>query len=205
MQDAVSASGDGIVMDVNECNSATFQITGTFTATVTFEASLENSIWVAIPATNVTTQVSATTATAAGVYVANVVGLEYIRARVTWASGTSVTIFCVASSGALDTSISLLAVPAQVIKTVAATATPEALAADATYFQTAMIGGLKAARTNNVGTVYLGIGSTNDTQPLAITAGEWITVNAPVGQKFDLNDWYLDVLNAGDGVAVIYS
>lgn len=100
---------------------------------------------------------------------------------------------------------SSVTVPTQVIKTIAATDTPEALAADSTFFQTAMIGGLKAARTNNVGTVYLGIGLTNDTQPLAITAGEWVSIVAPIGQKFDLNDFYLDVLNAGDGVAVIYS
>lgn len=96
-------------------------------------------------------------------------------------------------------------VPTQIIKTVAATGTPEALAADATYFRTALIGALKAARTANVGIVYLGIGATNDTQPFALNSGEWLTINAPVGQKYDLNDWVLDVLNAGDGVAVIYS
>ena len=111
----------------------------------------------------------------------------------------------IGADGTVQPGQPVIAVPTQIIKTVAAIATPEAVAADATYFQTAMIGGLKAARTNNVGTVYLGIGATNDTQPLAITAGEWVTVNAPAGKKFDLNDFYVDVLNAGDGVAVIYS
>lgn len=97
------------------------------------------------------------------------------------------------------------ATPTQIIKTVAATATPEALAADNSFFVTALLGGFKAARTANVGVVYLGIGATNDTQPFALNSGEWLDINAPVGQKYDFNDWYCDVLNAGDGVAVIYS
>lgn len=110
------------------------------------------------------------------------------------------------SSGRLNVhDLEVLTVPTQVIKTVAATGTPEALAANNTFFSTALIGGVKAARTANVGIVYLGIGSGNDTQPFAINPSEWLTINAPVGQKFDLNDWYLDVLNAGDGVAIIYS
>ena len=96
-------------------------------------------------------------------------------------------------------------VPTQFIKTVAAIATPEALAADGTFFQTMTFGGLKAARTANVGIVYLGIGATNDTQPFAINPNEWLSIVAPVGQKYDANDWYLDVLNAGDGLAVILS
>ena len=111
----------------------------------------------------------------------------------------------IAADGTVAPGQPVLTVPAQIIKTIAAIATPEAIAANGTFFQTAMIGGLKAARTANVGTVYLGIGATNDTQPLAITTGEWITITAPAGQKFDLNDFYIDVLNADDGVAVIYS
>jgi len=99
----------------------------------------------------------------------------------------------------------VLAVPTQIIKTIAAIATPEALAADGTFFRKATLIGLKAARTANVGNVYLGIGATNDTQPLQIAPSEVITITAPTGAKYDLNDWYLDVLNAGDGVAVIYA
>ena len=98
-----------------------------------------------------------------------------------------------------------LVVPTQIIKTVAASATPEALAADGTFFQTATLIGKKAARTLNAGTVYLGIGSTNDTQALEILPGEIVEITASSGQKYDLNDWYLDVATAGDGVVVIYS
>jgi hypothetical protein len=95
--------------------------------------------------------------------------------------------------------------PAQFIKTVAATGTPEAIAPDGTYFQSATLIGLKAARTNNVGNVFIGIGAPNDTQIITLTPGEIKGIKAPPGQKFDFNDFYVDVLNAGDGVAVVYS
>ena len=95
--------------------------------------------------------------------------------------------------------------PTQIIKTVAIVGTPEALAAAGTVFRTATIAGIKAARTNNVGTVYLGIGATNDTQVYKISPGETVKLTAPPGEKYDLNDWYCDVLNAGDGLGVIYS
>lgn len=95
--------------------------------------------------------------------------------------------------------------PTQVTKTVAAVGTPEALAADNTTFRRATVIGKKAARTNNTGIVYLGIGSTNDSQALEISPNETITIEAAPGEKMDLNDFYLDVLNAGDGVIIIYS
>ena len=92
----------------------------------------------------------------------------------------------------------------QITKTVAAIATPEAIAASGTYFRVATIIGKKAARTNNTGTVYIGIGSTNDTQPLPIYPGQTIAISMPSGGVGDLNDWYIDVETAGDGVIVIY-
>lgn len=112
----------------------------------------------------------------------------------------------VASLAALRTLASSVATtPTQIIKTVAAIATPEALAADGTYFRTATLVGIKAARTDNVGVIYLGIGAANDTQFYSISPGQKIELEAPPGEKYDLNDWYLDVLNAGDGVGIIYS
>ena len=93
---------------------------------------------------------------------------------------------------------------AQLTKTVAAAGTPEAIAGDGTDFRIATILGKKAARTNNTGAVYVGIGSTNDTQPFVIQPGETITISMAEGKKGDLNDWCVDVENAGDGVIVIY-
>ena len=95
--------------------------------------------------------------------------------------------------------------PTQIIKTVAATGTPEALAAKGTFFRDATLIGVKAARTNNAGVVYLGISTTDNTQFFDIQPGEMVGIQALPGEKYDLNDWYLDVLNAGDGVAIIYS
>lgn len=98
-----------------------------------------------------------------------------------------------------------LVTPAQIVKTVAATATPEAIAADGTFFRRATIIGNKAARTLNTGDVYIGPSSADGSQPFVIGPGESITLDAFPGTKQDLNDWYVDVLNAGDGVVVIYS
>ena len=92
----------------------------------------------------------------------------------------------------------------QIVKTVAATYTPEAIAVSGTYFRVATIMGKKAARTNNVDIVYIGIGSTNDTQPLAIYPGQIFSISMPSGGIGDLHEWYIDVETAGDGVVVIY-
>ena len=96
-------------------------------------------------------------------------------------------------------------VPVQITKTVAAAATPEALAADGTFFRSATIIASKAARVLNTGLVYLGIGATNDASALELSPGDVYTITAPLGQQYDLNDWYLDVVTAADGVVVIYS
>jgi hypothetical protein len=96
-------------------------------------------------------------------------------------------------------------VPTQIIKTVAATGTPEVLAADGTFFTSATIIAKKAARTANTGTVYLGLSSTNDAQPRPLEPGEEVVIKAPTNQKYDLNDLYLDVTTNGDGVVIWYS
>lgn len=95
--------------------------------------------------------------------------------------------------------------PIQIVKTVAAAGTPEPLAAGGTYFRVATVAAKKAARTDNVGNVYLGVGAANDSQPLKLLPAEEIEIKSPDGQRYDLNDFYLDVETAGDGVVVIYS
>lgn len=112
IQNAVAATGNGTALPVTSPDGpfSTFvaQVTGTFTATVTFEATLGESAtqasntWVAIPMRLVTTGAVATTATAAGVYRGNVSGYRYVRARVTWSSGTSVTVLATLTCGDVD-------------------------------------------------------------------------------------------------------
>ncbi len=64
--------------------------------------------------------------------------------------------------------------------------------------------GNKAARTANTGTVYLGLDSTNDAQPLAITTGATVVLEAATGCKLDLSDLWLDVATAADGVLILW-
>lgn len=60
----------------------TVQLTGQISATVNWEATVDGSNWIALPAANVATAASATTATANGVYRMDVTGLRSVRARV---------------------------------------------------------------------------------------------------------------------------
>lgn len=82
----------------------------------------------------------------------------------------------------------------------ASTGTPEALAVDGTYVTTVTIWGIKAARSNNTGTVYLDSTSTNDAQAVPIGTGSYVTLTASPGKLIDLNDLYLDSVTSGDGV-----
>lgn len=64
--------------------------------------------------------------------------------------------------------------------------------------------GRKANRTANTGTVYVGMLSANDSQPIEITAGAVVSVLIPDGRALDLSKIYLDVVTVGDGVLVLY-
>ena len=88
-------------------------------------------------------------------------------------------------------------VPLDINKTVAATGTPEALAASSTLFQSLTITANKSAQTANTSSSYLGSATSQDTP---IAPGENITINAPEGKRMDLADWYLKVGTNGDGV-----
>lgn len=91
-QNAVSATGNGNALVCVGFGSVVFQVLGTFTATITFEGSVDGANWSALSASLIGGGSSSTTATAAGIYVASCAGLQEVRARVTWTSGTSVTV-----------------------------------------------------------------------------------------------------------------
>lgn len=93
----------------------------------------------------------------------------------------------------------------QIIKTVAASGTPEVIASEFTQFSHATFIGLKAERTANAGRVYLGVTSTNNTQPITLDPSEIKSISAPPGVLYSLHDWYVDVVTNGDGVVVIYA
>ena len=113
LQDAAAATANGTHFGVPGLGAVAFQVTGTFSATVTFEGTVgenEGGTWVAIRAVNQNDGVTATTATAAGLYLVNAAGLTFVRARVSAYVSGSVTV--VARSVAFpsgDTAVTALA------------------------------------------------------------------------------------------------
>lgn len=66
------------------------QVTNTFSATLTFEMTIDGTNWVAVQTQSVTTGTVATTATATGIYKFDVVGALSVRVRASaYTSGTA--------------------------------------------------------------------------------------------------------------------
>jgi hypothetical protein len=89
-------------------------------------------------------------------------------------------------------------VSAEIATAASGTLTAKALLA----YRSARFIGNNAVRTANTGTVYLGLGSTNDTQPIAITTGATLSLEAATGAKLFLSDLWLDVATNADGVVI---
>lgn len=89
---AAGATANGAVMNCSGLNTVLAQITGTFVATVNWEATVDGTNWVALYAVNCATGAVATTATVPGLYQVVLGGARLFRARLTWTSGTSVTV-----------------------------------------------------------------------------------------------------------------
>lgn len=101
---AAVANANGLLANVTGHAGIAIQIVGAFgTGTITFEGSLDGTNWLATVATNVTTGASATTATAAGIYRADVAGLQFFRARLSGANAsTNLNVRSMAVQGARD-------------------------------------------------------------------------------------------------------
>jgi hypothetical protein len=80
--------------DINDVASASIQLSGTFTATVQFEASSDKgTTWVAIAGTPLNSSTAATSATTANTWKFNVASITNIRARCSaWTSAPTVVI-----------------------------------------------------------------------------------------------------------------
>ena len=88
----MSATGNGTVFDVSGLTNLSVQLLGTFTATVNFEGSNDGgTTWAAVPFFN-SGGANASSATAVGIFTTYNLGYLLFRARVTWTSGTSVTV-----------------------------------------------------------------------------------------------------------------
>ena len=89
MQNAAVATGPGTSLAVTGYGVTVLQISGTFVASIAFEASVDaGATWVPMSATQIGAGDIFTVATVPGVYRITSAGMDLIRARVTWTSGT---------------------------------------------------------------------------------------------------------------------
>lgn len=212
LQNAAAATGNGDQISVKGWDGIAVQVTGTFTATITFEGTLDGSTWVSLQAYNVATGAVSTTSTAAADYLIAVAGFEYFRTRVTWSSGTSVTTKVRAFPGSV----------AAALAGTGATTQPVSLAANPSYstIATGEVQGNTGATQNpsvackevtiktlrdNAGAVYIGIsgvtkadGTTDTSTGVQLGPGEAITL--PIS---NLNLTYRICDNAGDDFTYI--
>lgn len=81
-------------------------------------------------------------------------------------------------------------------------ATPKRLCATQYQIQCKylLVKGIKSSRTNNTGTVYIGVVSDNDSQQIDVPTGTERELVAFPGQLIDLYDIFVDIVSAGDGI-----
>ncbi len=89
MQTAAVATGNGVpAPTAGAISGEMMKITGITTATITFEATCDDTNWDSVQATNTATGAVATTATANGTYFVPAAGYTQVRARISaWSSG----------------------------------------------------------------------------------------------------------------------
>jgi hypothetical protein len=91
LQSGAVATGNGNTVNVAGKSKIGIQVTGITVATVTFEATIDGTNWVALSGSNVASAAAITSLAADGIFSANVGGLLLVRARVSaWTSGTVV-------------------------------------------------------------------------------------------------------------------
>lgn len=110
---SLTATGSVTINPVNGCGSATLQITGTWVATVQFEATTDGTNFFSINGIVPTTGARATSTTANGQWVLPVAGYEQVRARVSAFTSGTVVIDLEASSGSQAV---LLAAPVDAVQ-----------------------------------------------------------------------------------------
>ena len=91
MQAAAIAVGNGATLDVNGFSTTIVELSGTFVATVTFEASIDDVSWTAISAVQTGTTNIASTATGIGIFRLSTAGIKSLRARISSYTSGAVT------------------------------------------------------------------------------------------------------------------
>ena len=100
------ANGELLLLDVRGLGGVALQLSGTFTLTVQFEATVDGQTWVSLRMLPSSSVSGATSSTSAGAWSANVAGLKLIRARVSaYTSGSAdVTFLASSASGRVGAS-----------------------------------------------------------------------------------------------------
>ena len=100
------ANGELLLLDVRGLGGVALQLSGTFTLTVQFEATVDGQTWVSLRMLPSRSVSGATSSTSAGAWSANVAGLKLLRARVSaYTSGSAeLTILASAASGRVGAS-----------------------------------------------------------------------------------------------------
>lgn len=189
LQNAVAVTGNGSSLTVTGYGIALLRVTGTFVAIVNFEASSDAGVnWSAISATQIGLGEISSSANFAGMFRITCAGMDLIRARVTWTSGTSITVVARASNAMNASKVVALATGTKTIGSIANTAftanagtnlNTSALALDAT-----LTGGTQKAiaRTAAKGTSVAGDLTSNpvdaNTQALHVNLAGTNLVNA---------------------------
>lgn len=92
MQNAAIATGNGISLDVSGMGTAICQVSGTFVGTITFEASLDNSVFGSIDVQKLSGGLISSVVTDTGFYKIPCNGVKYIRARVSAYTSGAITV-----------------------------------------------------------------------------------------------------------------
>ena len=92
------ANGELLLLDVRGLGGVALQLSGTFTLTVQFEATVDGQTWVSLRMLPSNSTSAATNATAAGAWSANVAGFKLMRARVSAYTSGSADVPFLASS-----------------------------------------------------------------------------------------------------------
>ena len=92
MQNGTTATGNGTVLDVSGMGTAICQVSGTFVGTITFEASLDNSIFGSIDVQKLSGGLISSVVTDTGFYKIPCNGVKYIRARVSAYTSGAITV-----------------------------------------------------------------------------------------------------------------
>lgn len=87
------------------------------------------------------------------------------------------------------------------VQDIAVPGTAEPLAASSTKVIMALV----MARSTNVGNIYLGTAAVDkdSSKQMILAPGTCASIDAPLGFNFNLNSWYVDAINANDGVDYI--